>query len=242
MSTTENPVQTGGSEPTKARRFGEPIMPRCGKGIIWAADVQDERRLFTTLDHIADTIAMVKVGHPLLWACGAQIISEIRERYGISVLADGKICDVPDVVELEVATLYERGADGVLILGVAGEESIRRAIGVDTGRMVFVLTELTHATGLIDEELAEESARVALRTKAYGIQAPGTKPERIATLRKTVGPDLKIIACGIGVQGGKAGTASQRGADYAIIGREITNAQNPRGIVAQCLWAMNQPT
>jgi orotidine-5'-phosphate decarboxylase len=241
MSGAENPLQTGFPQSKESRPFGEPILPRSGKGVIWAADVQNEDRLFAVLDQIADSVAMVKVGHPLLWACGVQIISEIRRRYGISVLADGKICDVPDIVDLEVATLYKSGADGVLIVGITGGESIRRAIEVDARRMVFVLTELTHDTGLIDDELAEESARVALRAKAYGIQAPGTKPERITSLRAIVGPDLKIIACGIGVQGGKAATASQHGADYAIIGREVTNAQNPRGIVAQCQWAMSQP-
>ena len=43
-----------------------------------------------------------------------------------------------------------------------------------------------------------------------------------------VGPSKKILSPGVGTQGGKASDAIAAGADYAIVGRSIYGAEDPR--------------
>lgn len=92
---------------------------------------------------------------------------------------------------------------------------------------IIAFTEFTHRDGFIDSETADLVALTARRLGLYGIQAPGTKPERITRLRKVAGPDMVIVSCGIGAQGPKAGSAIGAGADFEIVGRAISSAQNP---------------
>ncbi len=213
--------------------FDEPLIPTATRGVIWAADVCNAAELHRIMREISEELVAVKVGHPLLWTCGLGVISEIRGQYNLPVIADAKLCDVPDLIEMEVSILYKAGADGVLVVGLAGRESVRRAVRLDPRRMVYVFTEFTHSDGLVDEDLSANYAEMARTAGAYGIQAPGTKPKRVAELRSVVGPELKIISCGIGTQGGEPGSAVQMGANYEIVGRRITKAQDPRGIARQ---------
>jgi orotidine-5'-phosphate decarboxylase len=68
---------------------------------------------------------------------------------------------------------------------------------------------------------------MAVRCGAAGIIAPATRPERLAALRREVGP-LLILSPGVGAQGGSASEALRMGADYVIVGRGIYGAEDPR--------------
>jgi len=114
--------------------FDEPLIPLAERGVIWAADVCNAAELHRIMREISEELVMVKVGHPLLWSCGIGIISEIRDQYKLPVIADAKLCDVPDLIEMEVSILYGAGADGVLVVGLAGNESVRRAVRLDPRR------------------------------------------------------------------------------------------------------------
>jgi orotidine-5'-phosphate decarboxylase len=116
-------------------------------------------------------------------------------------------------------------------IGLDALKSIIDICGDDTA--VFVVTELTHPGGLeFTRPLAEQFASMAAFLGCYGIQAPGTRPEQIAVLRKVVGPDMCIASCGIGAQGGSFTAALEAGADFGIIGRAIYAADDP-GLAAE---------
>ena len=69
-------------------------------------------------------------------------------------------------------------------------------------------------------------AAVARDGGATGVVAPATRPEDITAVREAVG-DLKIIAPGVGAQGGDPRAAITAGADLIIVGRAIYQADDP---------------
>ena len=82
-----------------------PQLPSEDTGLVWAADVQSQKDAFEILDQIRDCVTMVKIGHILLWACGVEILSQIKATYRIPILADPKLCDVPHFVGIATSIL-----------------------------------------------------------------------------------------------------------------------------------------
>ena len=53
-----------------------------------------------------------------------------------------------------------------------------------------------------------------------------------------MGPEMTIVCCGIGAQGGKFGHAVAAGADFEIIGRAIYRAPDPAAAAAEIAAAI----
>ena len=95
---------------------------------------------------------------------------------------------------------------------------------------IYAVTEMSHPGALcFTAKHAEEMARMGVECGADGFIAPATRPDRIRAIRAVAGPDRKILSPGVGAQGGKASDAIAAGADYAIVGRSIYGAEDPRG-------------
>jgi len=197
-------------------------------GIILALDLTDERSAFNLVKAVFEDIDAIKIGYPLILNTGIGVIRKIKTTFNIPVIADLKIADIPFIAKLITKIAIENLSDGIIIHGFMGPDGIEACIQEAGGKMIFVTTELTNPGGEIFTRLvAEDICRIALELGAYGIQAPGTRPERIKRFREIVGKKLKIIACGIGAQGPKPGTAIKAGADFEIIGRAIYNSLHP---------------
>ncbi len=54
-----------------------------------------------------------------------------------------------------------------------------------------------------------------------------TVPQKIAEVKQILGENVAIYSPGVGAQGGAAETAIKAGANYLIVGREITNSDDP---------------
>ena len=52
-------------------------------------------------------------------------------------------------------------------------------------------------------------------------------PEKIREIYEVLGNEVPIYSPGVGAQGGKGKDALTAGARYLIVGREITQAENP---------------
>ena len=198
--------------------------------IILALDTPDRSESIRVLDACRDVVDAVKLNYPLVLQEGLPFVSELKEKYGLPLIADFKIADVPVTNNRIVRVAKKAGFNAIMVHGFIGADAIieiQEAAGSEMG--VFVVTELTHPGGLeYTRPHAKQFAEMAAYLGCYGIQAPGTRPEQIRVLRETVGPDMKIIACGVGAQGGIMQAALEAGADFAIIGRSIYEAEDPR--------------
>ncbi len=92
---------------------------------------------------------------------------------------------------------------------------------------IYVVTEMSHP-GALDfmQPAAEALVRLELDSRAAGIIAPATRPERVKQIR-SVADGLTIISPGVGAQGASAADTIRAEADYVIAGRSIYNAEHP---------------
>ena len=196
------------------------------KGIIFAADISNKKQLLNTIEQVSQFIEGVKIGTTVLFEHGWRILRNIKTVTDKPIIVDLKIMDIPYFTKKYAKNAFENGADGILICGAAGVESVSVCKEVFRDKFVFVFTQFTHLSGLITEKMADEYIEIAKFTKCEGIQMPATIPNRITKVRKMVGNHMIIISCGVGAQGAKFRSAISQGADYEIIGRAIYDPPN----------------
>ncbi len=197
-------------------------------GIVLALDVAERDEAFRLLDGVAGMVDVIKFNYPLVLAAGLDIITEVGKRYGKPVLADFKVADVPVTNNRIIRLAAEAGAAGIMVHGFIGIDALRSALEAAGELKVFIVTQLTNPGGLeFTARFTEEFAEIAAFLDAAGVQAPGNRPEVVKKVREIVGPELMIVCCGIGAQGGKFGGAIGAGADFEIVGRAIYQSPDP---------------
>jgi len=200
-------------------------MKRSSRVILALDEVREERAVHVA-EQVADVVDAIKINWPLVLASSPDMITRLS-RLG-PVICDFKVADIPNTVSLIVSQAVKRGADGVIVHGFTGSDSVKAAVQAAEGRQIYVVTEMSHPGGReFTAPAAESLAMMAVECGASGIIAPATRPERVAAMRKLVG-DMLILSPGVGAQGGSAAEALRMGADYVIVGRSIYGAEDPR--------------
>lgn len=201
--------------------------------IMLALDTPNREKSFEVLDQTHDLIDAVKFNYPLILKEGLSILTEVKTKYNLKVVADFKVADVPVTNNRIVKIVKEAGADAIMVHGFIGSDALLEIMDVSKGELgVIIVTELTHPGGLeYTRDHSESFSELCNFVDAYGIQAPGTRPDQIKKLREVVGKEKIIVSCGVGAQGGSFEEALKAGADYAIIGRAIYDHPNPREAV-----------
>jgi orotidine-5'-phosphate decarboxylase len=193
--------------------------------LILALDVMEKENALKISEAVGNVVDAVKIGYPLVLSCGIEIVSKISE--SAHVICDFKVADIPNVNRLIVERAIKNGAQGIIVQGFVGKDSIEACIKAAGGKDVFVVVEMSHPGGAeFYQPLTDKFAKMAKELGASGVIAPATRPERIMHIKKLIG-NLKILSPGVGVQGGSAAAAIKAGADYIIVGRSIYNAENP---------------
>ena len=199
-------------------------------GIILALDVTDRESALEIAEATADFTDAVKIGYPLVLAAGLDIAAELT-RFG-PVIADFKVADIPNTDRLICEQVFAAGADAVIVQGFTGEDSLRECVKTAERfrKDVFVVAEMSHPGGnrFMTDSISREIAALACDCGAFGIVAPATRPQRVRELRAVIGDGLRIISPGVGAQGGTAADTIRAGADWAIVGRSIYQAEDPR--------------
>lgn len=198
-------------------------------GIMLALDVENRSQAFALLDKVVSDVDVIKFNYPLILREGISLMRDIKNRYGKPVLADFKVADVPVTNNRIVRMCADNGADGVMVHGFIGIEALQSAKKAAGNLKLFVVTQMTNPGGLdFTAQFTEEFARLAKTLELAGVQAPGNRPDVVRQVRGIVGPELVIVCCGIGAQGGRFGGAIEAGADFEIIGRAIYEAADPQ--------------
>jgi orotidine-5'-phosphate decarboxylase len=204
-------------------------------GLILALDVTSRDKALSLAGSLGDYFDAIKIGYPLILASGLEIVRDISSM--THVIADLKIADIPNTNRLICEQVLEAGANGLIAHAFTGKDSLRACVDCARGfnADLFAVTEMSHP-GALDfmAPLAEELARMAVEAGASGVVAPATRPERISLIRSVVG-DRTIISPGVGAQGGSARDAFNSGADFIIIGRSVTEAEDPEVAVQMIL-------
>jgi orotidine-5'-phosphate decarboxylase len=176
----------------------------------------------------APYIDAIKIGYPLILAQGLGIAQELAT-FGLPLIADFKVADIPNTNRLIAEQVFSAGFSGIICHGFPGSDSIEACVNVahDHGGECYVVAEMSHPGGaeFFQGGTAERIARLVMTTGADGIIAPATRPDRTRILRGIIG-DRKILSPGVGAQGGDP-NAIVGLVDGIIVGRAIYEADNP---------------
>ena len=170
---------------------------------------------------------------------------------GKRVFLDLKLYDIGETVKRATRKICETGI--VDLLTVHGSKAIMRAAVEGRGIASTKLLAVTVLTSFDSEDMADlgfpmpVSQLVELRVaKALesGIDGIVCSPLEVARVRQIAGPNLKLVIPGVRSLGSSAGDqkrvatpkeAMYNGADYLVIGRQVTRAEDPRAAVNSIL-------
>lgn len=213
--------------------------------LIVALDVPDSASALPLIDRLEDTCQWFKVGLELFIATGPSLVQTIIAR-GHSVFLDLKLHDIPNTVagavrsaaSMGVRMLTVHAAGGPTMLGAA-REALDAVSNPLTLLAVTVLTSMDsaemNATG-IDRTATDQVTLLARMGVAAGIRGFVCSPQEVAILRKLAGPAGVLVIPGIRPAGAALGDqkriatpgdALTQGASYLVVGRPITQAQEP---------------
>lgn len=207
-------------------------------GIIVALDLSSVEIAKGLAERLTDSVAGFKVGLQLLTAVGPRAVEDIAS-LGKPVFADLKLHDIPNTVERAASNIADAGARWVTVHSSGGTEMIQAAVAGMGGTGVLGVTMLT---SLDDTDLpaigvsagasqyVRSMARLAADAGAEGVVC---SPSEVGSLRDMGVPKFTP---GVRPAGSERGdqrrvatpeAAARAGADYLVIGRPITGADDP---------------
>ena len=214
--------------------------------IFVALDVETKAKALEIVGDLKGLGACFKIGKQLFTSTGPELVREIVGM-GEDVFLDLKYHDIPNTVAK--AGLAAAGL-GVKIFNVhaSGGRKMMEAVREEMNKLknpplvlaVTILTSLgeedIREVGF-DRTIPEQIARLAKLAKDSGMDGVVASPLEIELIRETCGKDFKILTPGIrpafaAVNDQKRiatpAEALRKGADYLVIGRPITAAENRR--------------
>ena len=220
--------------------------------LIVALDVENlatANRLVTTL---SDDVKWFKIGKQLFTAVGPASVKLLHEAKK-NIFLDLKFHDIPNTVAGAVASATKIGANiinihasgGLEMMRAAGEAAEKQAselsIPKPTLLGVTILTSIDEANFQRDfgtqRKLKDQVAYLAELSQKAGLEGVVASPLEIELIRKVCGNDFVIVTPGVRPAWAASndqqrvmtpGEAINAGADYIVVGRPITAADNIR--------------
>ncbi|MCS7108499.1 MAG: orotidine-5'-phosphate decarboxylase [Sulfolobales archaeon] len=192
-----------------------------------------------------DVVAGYKIGIPYILSHGLSVTaSVIREFSDAYFIADLKLADIDAVMSLTAKITKAAGFDGVIAHGFVGFDGgldglvkTCNEINVD----LYVLVSMSHPGSTeIYDSVIDKVLKIVDFLKPKGVVAPATRPEIIKYVRTRLGSSYILISPGVGVQGAEFGSALCFGADFEIVGRAITKAEDPVKAAESVIKAQSQ--
>ncbi len=226
--------------------------------IIVALDVPSADQAVKLADQLAPAVGAFKIGKELFVSAGPDIVKKIRAT-GANVFLDLKFHDIPNTVAKAVAAATRLDVQMLTIHASGGGEMMRAAekaaqeTAQALGRQPPIVLGVTVLTSANNDTLAEigceadtekQVLRLAQLAMKSGLRGLVCSPLEIAALRRTLPPDVQLVTPGIRTGAEKPDdqkrTLSPReaihaGANWLVIGRPITAAENPRAAAESIL-------
>ena len=191
----------------------------------------------------AEESLYLKVGMELYYATGPEIVSYLKGQ-GHSVFLDLKLHDIPNTVKSAMKVLSQRGVDMTNVHAAGGVEMMKAAReGLGIQAKLIAVTQLTSTSEAqmqefqnIQTSLQESVIHYAKKTAEAGLDGVVCSAQEVQLIKQATNPDFICLTPGIRPQGAAVGDqkrvmtpadAYQIGSDYIVVGRPITQAENP---------------
>jgi orotidine-5'-phosphate decarboxylase len=213
---------------------------------------ENRKNLFSKAERVLEAvhpyICAVKFNHHLVLPLGAfdgvQTLVKKAHDLGLVTIMDCKVNDIGSTNQVIAEYYYAAGFDALIANPFIGwEEGLEPIFEVARRlqRGVILLVYMSHKGAsegygqtIYDAETGQKMpqhvsfAKKALKLEADGAVVGATYPEKIKEVHEILGEKTPIYSPGIGAQGGEIKSALKAGARYLIVGRAITQAENPK--------------
>ncbi len=226
-----------------------------GKDVIIACDFASGLETLAFLDRFPGRKPFVKIGMELFYAEGPQIVRTVKAR-GHRIFLDLKLHDIPNTVKKAMAVLSGLEVDlvnlhaaGTRAMMEAALEGLTRSDG--TRPLLIAVTQLTSTSQermqqelLISGELPQVVLHYAGLARAAGLDGVVCAPLEAEQVHAACGPKFLTVTPGVRFADGDAGDqvrvtnpaqAKALSSDYIVVGRPITQAQDPVAAYDRCV-------
>ncbi len=211
--------------------------------IIVALDYDSAEEALELVDRLHGAIDFFKVGKQLFTRTGPEIVRQLRGR-GVEVFLDLKFHDIPETVRKAVRSCVDLEVRFLTIHTSGGSEMMKYALQGAEGSKTEVLG-VTVLTSMNEEAIREVGVNrsisdqvLSLATLAVesGLKGLVCSPYEVKIIREKVSKTVTLVTPGIRGLGEEKGDqkrtlsaaeAIQKGSTYLVIGRPITQAQDP---------------
>lgn len=214
--------------------------------IFIALDVPTVKEASKLVEKLDNTAECYKIGYQLLFGGGLELARDLKQA-GKTVFLDMKLHDIGNTIEKAVENIARLELDFLTIH--AYPQTIKAAAKGAAGSSLKILavTILTSYDKSDIQELGFEMSvqelfqHRAAQAKKYGAHGLILSPEELLLIKDR---SLLLVTPGIRPKGADTGdqkrimtpeNAFQAGADYLVIGRPITQANNPKAAMQAIL-------
>jgi orotidine-5'-phosphate decarboxylase len=216
--------------------------------IVVALDYPTPQQAITMAKQLDPAKCRVKVGKELFTAAGPGVIEQLH-KLDFDVFLDLKFHDIPNTCAGAVAAAAELGVWMVNVHASGGERMmVAAADAIANKQNKPLLIAVTVLTSMEQSDLAgigldvapqQQVQRLAQLAKQSGMDGVVSSAQEIELIKNLCGKEFLTVTPGIRPVGSAAGDqrrimtpqeAISVGGDYMVIGRPITQAENPQQV------------
>jgi orotidine-5'-phosphate decarboxylase len=220
-----------------------------GARVIVALDYPDAASALQLVAGLSPDLCRLKVGKELFTRAGPQLVEELASR-GFDVFLDLKFHDIPNTVASACHAAADLGVWMVNVHALGGERMLLAAReGIERAKHTPLLIAVTILTSMDVQDLAavglsgtpeDNVLRLATLAHQSGLDGVVCSSRETGILRDRLGPDFRLITPGIRPAGSQAddqrrvmtpADAINAGSSYLVIGRPVTQADDPVSVL-----------
>jgi len=224
--------------------------------IIVALDFPSENETMQLVEQLEPSLCRLKVGKELFTRCGPSLVKQLVDK-NFDVFLDLKYHDIPNTVAKACAAAADLGVWMLNVHALGGEKMMhaaRQALSDDGSPLLIAVTWLTSSGQVELDALGIEStpqemvSRLASMTKQAGLDGVVCSAQEAPMLRQAMGNDFYLVTPGIRLTDAKQDDqcrvvtpkkAIKDGASYLVIGRPITQAEEPCKVLRTIISDIN---
>lgn len=226
--------------------------------IIAAVDFADTKLAWNFIDRIDPKDCRLKIGSELYTYAGPSLIKQVKDK-GFDVFLDLKFHDIPNTVSRAISVAADLGVWMVNVHASGGARMMEAAKDAlySYGEDAPILIAVTVLTSMelpdineigIHVSPLEQATRLAVLAKNCGLDGVVCSAKEVQSFRTRLGSDFKLVTPGIRPAGMDADDqrrimtpqrAQAAGSDYVVIGRPITQSENPEQTLKSILSTLD---
>lgn len=220
-----------------------------GSRIILALDYPTADEALALVDRLEPGSCRLKVGKELFTRAGPELVATLGKR-GFDVFLDLKFHDIPNTVAAACHAAADLGVWMLNVHALGGARMLQAAReGVERSGRRPLLIAVTILTSMDAGDLAsvglagspeDNVLRLAALAESSGLDGVVCSSRETGTLRARLADDFLLVTPGIRPAGSAADDqrrimtpveAVQSGSSYLVIGRPVTQADDPEGVL-----------